>query len=52
MKQSLGHSIYLRKFGLEIELKNPVGEERIGIEGYNTSDEHAPNKEDDEGEEE
>jgi hypothetical protein len=44
--QSLGHSIYLRKFGLEIELKNPVGEERIGIEGYNTTDEHKKEGED------
>jgi len=38
--QSLGHSIYLKKFGIEIELKKPVGEPRISEEGYNTSDTH------------
>jgi hypothetical protein len=38
--QSLGHSIYLKKFGINIELKKPVGEPRISEEGYNTSDRH------------
>jgi hypothetical protein len=38
--QSSGHSTYLKKFGIEIELKMPVGENRVGIEGYNTSDRH------------
>lgn len=38
--QSLGHSIYLKKFGIEIKLKKPVGEPLIIEEGYNTSDRH------------
>jgi hypothetical protein len=39
--QSLGHSIFLKeKYGIEIELKNPVGEPRIIEEDYTTSDTH------------
>ena len=38
--QSIGHATYLKKFGIEIELKKPIGENRIGTEGYNTSEEH------------
>lgn len=46
--QSKGHAKYLEKFGIKIELKNPIGEEKLNIEKYSTSDEHAPNKEDEE----
>jgi hypothetical protein len=42
--QSVGHAIYLKKFGIEIELKLPVGDSRIGTEGYSTSDEHMRSK--------
>ncbi len=38
--QSLGHSTYLKKFGMETKLKKPVGEPRIIEESYNTSDRH------------
>jgi len=37
--------------GLKFNLKNPVGEDRIPIEAYNTSDKHTPDKEDEEEEE-
>jgi hypothetical protein len=36
--QSLGHSHYLLKFGLKIDLKNPIGEDGIYTEDYNTSE--------------
>ena len=39
--QSLGHAIYLKeKYGIEIELKNPVGEPLIIEEDYPTSETH------------
>ena len=38
--QSLGHSPYLKKFGVETKLKKPLGEPRIIEEGYSTSDRH------------
>jgi hypothetical protein len=38
--QSLGHATYLKRFGIEIDPKNPVGENRIGTEGYSTSEKH------------
>ncbi len=34
--QSLGHSMYLMKFGLTIELKRPFGPEEIENQEYNT----------------
>ena len=34
--QSRGHAKYLLKFGLEIDLKNPIGTEEIEIQDYNT----------------
>jgi len=34
--QSLGHAIYLEKFGLRIDLKNPYGTEEIEVQDYNT----------------
>jgi hypothetical protein len=39
--QSLGHSLYLKdNFGIEVDLKNPVGEPRTIEEDYHTSDTH------------
>jgi len=34
--QSRGHAKYLLKFGVEIDLKNPIGTEEIEIQDYNT----------------
>ncbi len=34
--QSLGHAKYLLRFGLKIDLKNPIGEEFVEIQDYNT----------------
>lgn len=34
--QSLGHAKYLLRFGLKIDLKNPIGEEFMEIQDYNT----------------
>jgi hypothetical protein len=36
--QSIGHSHYLLKFGLDIKLRNPIGEDGIYAESYNTSE--------------
>lgn len=34
--QSFGHAKYLLRFGLKIDLKNPIGEEIMEIQDYNT----------------
>lgn len=44
--QSRGHAKYLLKFGLEIDLKNPIGTEEIEVQEYNTGT--RTEKEDDE----
>ena len=36
--QSRGHCHYLFKFGLTVDLKNPIGEDGIYTEDYNTSE--------------
>lgn len=38
--QSLGHAIFLQKFGVKIFLKNPYGSEEIGVQEYSTADKH------------
>lgn len=44
--QSLGHSHYLLKFGLHIDLINPIGEDGIYTEAYNTSEKTNVDQED------
>ena len=39
--QSLGHAKYLEKFGLKIDLKNPIGTEEIRVQEYSTAEKHA-----------
>jgi hypothetical protein len=36
--QSRPHAKYLEKFGVKVDLKNPVGTEELEIGGYNTED--------------